>query len=105
MTFKVSARIDVTASSEEKSSQVPSRGGPACEIDMPKYKLIVKKTQCVGCGVSVGHCPTHAKTLSRLLNQNRKEAHVEVFSEDIIDQVRQLVKACPVKALIIKKIE
>jgi len=37
MIFKVSVQTDVTASSEEKSSQVPSKVKPVCEIHMAKY--------------------------------------------------------------------
>jgi ferredoxin len=72
---------------------------------MTKYKLIINKTRCVECGVSTGQCPTHAKTLSQLLDQNRKGACIGVFSEDKYGRVKQLAKACPVKALIIEKVE
>jgi ferredoxin len=72
---------------------------------MTKYRLIINRTRCIDCGVSTGQCPTHAKTLSLLLNQNRKGTRIGVFSEDKYDDVKQLAKACPVKAIIIEKIE
>jgi ferredoxin len=72
---------------------------------MTKYRLIVNRTRCIDCGVSTGQCPTHAKTLSKLLYQNRKGTCIGVFSEDKYDRVKQLAEACPVKAIIIKKIE
>ena len=72
---------------------------------MTKYRLIINRTRCIDCGVSTGHCPTHAKTLSQLLNQNRRGNCIGVFSEDKYDRVKQLAKACPVKAMIIEKIE
>lgn len=72
---------------------------------MTKYRLIINRTRCIDCGVSTGHCPTHAKTLSQLLNQNRNDPCIGVFSEDKYDRVKQLAKACPVKAIIIEKIE
>jgi len=71
---------------------------------MTKYKLIINKARCVECGVSTGQCPTHAKTLSQLLSQNRKGA-CGVFSEDKYDRVKQLAKACPVNAIEIARIE
>jgi ferredoxin len=71
---------------------------------MTKYRLIIDKKRCVECGVSTGQCPTHAKTLSQLLNQNRKGTCIAVFSKDKYDRVKQLTKACPVKAIIIEKI-
>jgi ferredoxin len=72
---------------------------------MPKYRLVINKTRCLECGVSTGQCPTHAKTLSQLMNWDRKGACTSVFSEDKYDLVKQLAKGCPVKAIIIEKIE
>jgi ferredoxin len=72
---------------------------------MTKYKLIINRARCIDCGVSAGQCPTHAKTLSQLLNHNRRGTCIGVFSEDEYDRVKQLAKACPVKAIIIEKIE
>jgi ferredoxin len=72
---------------------------------MTKYRLIINRKRCIDCGVSTGQCPTHAKILSQLLNQNRRGTCIGVFSEDKYDRVKQLAKACPVKAIIIEKIE
>jgi ferredoxin len=72
---------------------------------MTKYKVIINRDRCVDCGICTGRCPTHAKTLSQLLSQNREGVSVGVFSEDIYDRVKQLAEACPVKAIIIEKIE
>jgi ferredoxin len=72
---------------------------------MAKYRLIINKTRCIECGVSTGQCPTHAKTLSQLLNQNRRGICIGVFSGDKYDRVKQLANACPVKAIVIEKIE
>ena len=71
---------------------------------MAKYRLIINKTRCVECGVSTGQCPTHAKTLSKLLDKNRKGACAGVFSDEEYERIKQLVKACPVKAIVIEKI-
>jgi ferredoxin len=72
---------------------------------MTKYKVIINRDRCVDCGISTGQCPTHAKTLSQLLSQNREGVSIGIFSEDIHDQVKQLAEACPAKAIIIEKIE
>jgi ferredoxin len=72
---------------------------------MTKYKVIINRDRCVDCGISTGQCPTHAKILSQLLSQNREGVSVGVFSEDIYDRVKQLAEACPVKAIIIERIE
>jgi ferredoxin len=72
---------------------------------MIKYKVIFNRDRCIGCGISTGQCPTQAKTLSQLLSQNREGESIGVFSEEIYDQVKQLVEACPGKAIRIKKIK
>jgi ferredoxin len=72
---------------------------------MTEYRVIINRDRCVDCGISTGKCPTHAKTLSQLLSQNRESVSVGVFSEDIYERVKQLAEACPVKAIIIEKIE
>ena len=72
---------------------------------MTKYRLIINRTRCIDCGVSTGQCPTHAKTLSQLLNQNSTGTCIGVFSDDKHDRIKQLAKACFVKAIIIEKIE
>jgi ferredoxin len=72
---------------------------------MTKYRVIINRDRCVGCGISTGQCPTHAKTLSQLLNQNQEGVSVGIFSEGIYDRVKQLAEACPVKAIIIERIK
>jgi ferredoxin len=72
---------------------------------MMKYRVIINRYRCIDCGISTGQCPTHAKTLSQLLSQNRKDISVGVFSEDIYERVKKLAEVCPVKAIIIEKID
>jgi ferredoxin len=74
-------------------------------ICMMKNRVIINRDRCIDCGISTGQCPTHAKTLSQLLSQNRKDMSVGVFAEDIYIQVKKLAEACPVKAIIIEKME
>ena len=74
-------------------------------ICMMKYRVIINRDRCIDCGISTGQCPTHAKTLSQLLSANRKDMSVGVFSEDIYERVKKLAEACPVKAIIIEKME
>jgi len=72
---------------------------------MTKYKVIINRNRCIDCGISTGQCPTQAKTLSKLLSQNREGESIGVFSEDIYNQVKQLAEACPAKAITIEKIK
>jgi ferredoxin len=72
---------------------------------MAKYRVVINRDRCIDCGISTGRCPTHARTLSQLLSQNREGVFLGVFSEDIYDRVKQLVGACPAKAITIEKIE
>ena len=79
-------------------------------ISMVKYRVIINRDRCVDCGISVGRCPTHARVLARVLEQDRKQTSEErpsmgVFSEDLYDYVKKAIDACPERALIIEKIE
>ena len=72
---------------------------------MIKYRVTVDMDRCVDCGIATGRCPTHARLLSQILNKNKEHTSMGVFSENLYDRVKQLVEMCPVKALIIEKIE
>jgi ferredoxin len=72
---------------------------------MARYKVTINKDRCVGCGISTGQCPTHAKTLSKMLTSNRRGAWIGVLPEDEYESVKQLANACPVKAIVVEKIE
>jgi ferredoxin len=76
---------------------------------MAKYRVIVDRNKCVDCGISIGRCPRHAQLLAQVLEPNSKQKPEEypsmgVFSENI-NYIKELVKRCPEKALVIKKIE
>jgi ferredoxin len=74
---------------------------------MVQYRLVIDKDRCIGCGLSSGRCPTHARLLARILKKNNEKMSermvVGVFSEEDYDQVKKLAEACPEKALIIEK--
>lgn len=72
---------------------------------MTKYRVVINRDPCVDCGIATGRCPTHAKTLAQLLNQNREGASIGVFSKGKYGRVKQLAEACPVKAIVVEKIE
>ena len=72
---------------------------------MVLYRVIVDRTLCIACVISTGRCPTHARVLSRILNKNQEDTSMGVFPEDLYPRVKQIVEACPVKAIIIEKIE
>jgi Fe-S-cluster-containing dehydrogenase component len=75
---------------------------------MSKYRVIVDKDRCIDCGISIGRCPIHAQLLARELKPNSNESTecptLGVFSENL-NYIKELVKRCPEKALIIEKIE
>ena len=72
---------------------------------MAKYRVTINRDLCIDCGIATGHCPTHAKELSRLLQKEQESQSMGVFLEPLYNRIKQLVDACPVKALIIEKIE
>jgi len=72
---------------------------------MVKYRVIVDRDRCISCGISIGRCPTHARLLSQLLTKDQEGMSMGFFSEDIYDRVKKLAEACPVKAIIIEKID
>jgi ferredoxin len=72
---------------------------------MAKYRVTIDKKRCTDCGIAVGRCPTHAIQLSRLLKKNQEHVHMGVFFEPLYDRIKQLVEACPAKAIVIEKIE
>jgi ferredoxin len=50
------------------------------EICMTKYRLIIKRTRCIDCGVSTGQCPTHAKAITTAEpEQNRTEQNRHLY--------------------------
>ena len=77
---------------------------------MVAYRVVIDRDRCVDCGISIGQCPAHTRSLARVLRLNCKQTSGErpaigIFSEDLYDYVKKLVEACPEKALLIEKIE
>ena len=68
------------------------------------YRVIVDRDRCIGCGISIGRCPTHARLLSQILESDHKGMSGGIFSEETYDRVKKLVDECPEKAIIIEKI-
>ena len=76
---------------------------------MVKYRVFINRDLCIGCGVETGRCPTHARTLARILANNRvnksKDVFMAVIPEDLYHTVKQVSENCLVKAIIVEKIE
>ena len=76
---------------------------------MVKYRVFINKDLCVDCGIETGRCPTHARTLARILTNNRvnksKDEFMAIIPEDLYQSVKQVSENCPVKAIIVEKIE
>ena len=72
---------------------------------MVKYRVVIDKERCDRCGISIGRCPTHARLLAQILKRNNENKGIGIFSDKVYDYVKQLVEACPEKALIIEKVE
>ena len=73
---------------------------------MVKYRLSINRDLCIDCGIAIGKCPHHARVLARILANDECENELGIiFSENLYDQVKQAAEGCPVKAIIIEKIE
>ena len=73
---------------------------------MGKYRVTISKELCIGCGISIGQCPTHARTLSKILGcSGDQDVSRGTFSEAVYPRIKELAESCPVKAIIIEKIE
>jgi ferredoxin len=75
---------------------------------MVKYRVFINKDLCIDCGIETGRCPTHARTLARILANNRvnksKDVFMAVIPEDLYHIVKQVSENCPVKAIIVEKL-
>jgi ferredoxin len=73
---------------------------------MVKYRVTISKELCIDCGISIGRCPTHAKSLSKIVAcSGDLEVLSGTFSEDFYPRIKELAESCPVKAIIIEKID
>ncbi|MFQ6075591.1 MAG: ferredoxin [Candidatus Bathyarchaeia archaeon] len=76
---------------------------------MAKYRVTINRDLCIDCGIATGRCPTHARELARVLAKNLDKTSEDVsgviFPEELYNRVKQAVECCPVKAIIIEKIE
>jgi ferredoxin len=70
---------------------------------MVRYRVIVDRDRCTGCGMSIGRCPTHIGQLLRVLTTDKEDESLGFFSEELYDHVKTLVDLCPSKAIVIEK--
>lgn len=68
---------------------------------MAKYHVTIDRDLCTSCACASGRCPTHARTLSRLLNKDSSNGTVE---SDCIEEVKKLAELCPEGAIKIQRI-
>jgi Fe-S-cluster-containing dehydrogenase component len=72
---------------------------------MLKYRVVFEGDRCLGCGMSVGRCPTHIWLLSQLLVKDQEGESIGFFYEDMYDRVKTLVEVCSTGAMKIEEIE
>lgn len=68
---------------------------------MAKYQITINRDQCSSCACASGRCPTHARTLARLLNEHSSNGIIE---NDCIDEARKAAELCPEGAIKIVRI-
>jgi ferredoxin len=78
-------------------------------LDMNRYRVFIDKDRCIDCGIDAGRCPTHAHVLAQLLSDKRversEETNTSIIPEDLYLRVKRAAEGCPVKAIIIEKID
>jgi len=79
------------------------------DVDMTRYRVFIDKDRCIDCGIDAGRCPTHAHVLAQLLSDKRVErsedTNTSIILEDLYPSVKRAAEGCPVKAIIIDKID
>jgi ferredoxin len=76
---------------------------------MVKYRLSINRELCIDCGLATGRCPPHARVIA-LIFAKSLEAICEnevgiIFPETIYPRVKKAAEGCPVKAIIVEKVE
>lgn len=68
---------------------------------MAKYQITINRDLCISCACASGRCPTHARTLSRLMNKHSSNGTID---DTYIEDVQQAVKLCPRGAIKIERV-
>ena len=75
---------------------------------MVKFRITIDRDSCIDCGISTGRCPTHSRSLARLIDNYcekiSNDTFLGSFSEDLFSHIMELAGSCPTKAIKIDKI-
>jgi len=63
---------------------------------MAKYHITINRDLCISCACASGRCPTHARTLSRLLNKHSSNGTIDSAH---IEEARKAAESCPKGAI------
>ena len=68
---------------------------------MAKYDITINRDLCISCACSSGRCPTHARTLSRLLNTHSSNGTID---ERYVKEAQKAADSCPKGAIKISQV-
>lgn len=68
---------------------------------MAKYDVTINRDLCISCACASGRCPTHARTLSRLLNKHSSNGTID---DTYLERALQAAKLCPQGAIKIERV-
>lgn len=75
---------------------------------MPKYKLVHRIADCIGCGTCEVLCPEIFKMgddQKSHLKGGKQEGEDEILGLDDAEKVKEIIDSCPVSCIELKKIE
>ncbi len=81
---------------------------------MSRYKVVVDRSACIGCGVAPTLCPQvfelgsdngKNKVIDEFSKELSKERSVGIIPEDLHECAEEAASSCPVKAITVEKIE
>ena len=78
---------------------------------MAKYKVILQKSECIGCGACSAICPDFweidEEGIAKLKKSVKVEDHfeLEIHSEDAKARNQEAADACPAQAIRIKSVK
>lgn len=81
---------------------------------MPKYKVIVDRLTCIGCGAAPATCSEvfelgldngKAKIVDKYSVHTDDKVSIGIITEDLYECAKSGVEVCPVSAIRIEKIE
>jgi ferredoxin len=79
-----------------------------------KYKVVVDRSTCIGCGVAPTLCPQvfelgsdngKNRVIDKFSEELSEERSVGIIPEELLECAEEAASSCPVKAIMVEKLE